>query len=344
MRAVSSIVTIKDVAQEAGVTHTTVSRVIRNLPFVKEETRIRVLRALKRLNYRPNMVARGLVNKRSHVIGLITPELNPYVLPVVRGVTETSVKWDYALMLIPMDTWLEEDRSISFVAQNWQVDGLLVYNVVYHEKVPEKVHALQSANIPLVFINKFLDKKKLNAVGVDNYQGVHLMMEHLAQLGHRRIAMLCGDLESVDGMERSIAWRQSMQKLGLKIDESLIGIGDFVDDTAYRETHRILNTKKPPTAIYCANDLMAVGAIRAVQDLGLRVPDDVAVAGFDDLETARYVDIPVTTVRPPREQAAAKAFDMMMAILRDPKRPPEQVRLPCELVVRASTVRSTTKK
>ena len=340
----STIVTIKDVAQEAGVTHTTVSRVIRNLPFVKEETRIRVMRALKRLNYKPNMVARGLVTKRAHVIGLITPELNPYVLPVVRGVTQASTRWDYALMLIPMDTWLEEDRSISFVAQNWQVDGLLIYNVVYHEKVPEKVNELQSAGIPLVFINKFLDKKKFHAVGVDNFQGVHIMMEHLVQLGHRRIGMLCGDLESVDGMERSIAWRQSMQKLGLKVDESLIGKGDFVDDTACHETHRILNTKKPPTAIYCANDLMAIGAIRAIEELGLRVPEDIAVAGFDDLETARYTRVPVTTVRPPRELAATKGFEMMMAIMRDPKRPAEQVRLPCELIVRASTVKQGTKK
>jgi DNA-binding LacI/PurR family transcriptional regulator len=135
-----------------------------------------------------------------------------------------------------------------------------------------------------------------------------------------------------------------MQKLGLRIDEQLVGPGDFHDESAFRETRRMLNTPKPPTAIYCANDLMAIGAIRAIQDSGLRVPDDIAVVGFDDLETGRYIDVPVTTVKPPVELAAVKAFAMMMDIMRDPNRPPQQIRLPCELIVRASTVKPLSKR
>ncbi|MFH0907781.1 MAG: LacI family DNA-binding transcriptional regulator [bacterium] len=170
MAAMHQRVTIKDVARLAGVAHTTVSRVIRNRPFIRDETRIRVARALQELNYQPNLVARSLVRKRSNVIALITTELHPYTHPIVRGVSMASIRSDYAIMLIPTDTWLEEDRSISLVAQNWQVDGIVVYNIFPHANVPDKVRQIQADKIPIVFVNKFLDQKRIHAVGIDNEQ------------------------------------------------------------------------------------------------------------------------------------------------------------------------------
>jgi DNA-binding LacI/PurR family transcriptional regulator len=334
-------VTIKDVARLAGVTHTTVSRVIRNLPFVRDETRSRVLRALSQLNYQPNLVARSLVKKRSNVIALITPELHPYTHPVVRGVATASIRSDYAIMLIPMDTWLEEDRSIAFVAQNWQVDGIIVYNIIYHAKVPEKVRQIQANKVPIVFVNKFLDQKRINAVGVDNDQCVFLAIEHLFKLGHRRIGSISGGLTSVDGVERDAAFRKAMNHFGLKLEENWIGTGDFNDETACAVMRRILNNKKLPSAMYCANDHMAMGIIRAITEAGLSVPDDISVVGLDDAETPRYSPIPVTTVRRPVEAAAVKAFGMMIDLMRDSTKPPQQIRLPGELVVRGSTIAAT---
>jgi len=332
-------VTIKDVAKRSGVTHTTVSRVIHNDPRISEATKQRVLKAIKALDYQPNLVARGLVNQRSQVIALITPDLNPHVLPIIRGVANGATKWDYALMLIPMDTWLEEDRSVSFVAQNWLVDGILLYNLIWHEKVPPKVQQLMNSNVPLVFINKFLDKKKLQAVGVDNYQSVFLAVEHLAKLGHKRIGMLKGGMTSVDGVERFLAFTKAMEQLGLPVDERFVGVANFNDDQAYHEMKRILLQRTLPTAMYCANDLMAIGAMKAIQEHGLSVPGDIALAGYDDLEAGRYISTPLTTVRPPTEYVGFRAFEMLMDILQKPNQPATQVPLPSELVIRASTVK-----
>jgi DNA-binding LacI/PurR family transcriptional regulator len=331
-------VTIKDVAKRAGVTHTTVSRVIHDDPRISEPTKQRVMKAIKALNYQPNLVARGLVKQRSQVIALITPDLNPHVLPIIRGVANGATKWDYALMLIPMDTWLEEDRSVSFVAQNWLVDGILIYNLIWHEKVPPKVEEVMKSEIPLVFINKFLDRKKLHAVGVDNFQSVFLGVEHLAKLGHKRIGLLKGGMTSVDGVERFLAFKEAMDRLGLPYDERFIGTANFNDEQAYHEMKRILLQETLPTAMYCCNDLMGIGAIRAIRERGLSVPNDISVAGFDDLEAGRYIETPLTTVRAPQEYVGFRAFEQLMEVLHKPKQPPQQIKLPSELVVRASTV------
>ncbi|HEY8241645.1 MAG TPA: LacI family DNA-binding transcriptional regulator, partial [Kiritimatiellia bacterium] len=260
--------TIKDVAKRAGVTHTTVSRVIHNDPRISEPTKLRVTKAIKALNYQPNLVARGLVKQRSQVIALITPDLNPHVLPIIRGVANGATKWDYALMLIPMDTWLEEDRSVSFVAQNWLVDGILIYNLIWHENVPPKVAEVMKSDNPLVFINKFLDRKKLYSVGVDNYQSVHIALEHLVKLGHKRIGCLKGGMTSVDGVERYLAFKEAMGRLGLTYEERYVGTANFNDEQAYHEMKRILLQDTPPTAMYCSNDLMAIGATRAIRERG----------------------------------------------------------------------------
>jgi DNA-binding LacI/PurR family transcriptional regulator len=339
MAGVNRRVTIKDVAKRSGVTHATVSRVIHKDPRISAPTAQRVFKAIQALNYRPNPAARGLVNRHAQVIALIVPDLNPHVLPIIRGVASGATKWDYALMLMPMDTWLEEDRSVAFVAQNWLVDGILLYNLIWHEKVPPKVQQLMSSNVPLVFINKFLDKKKQYAVGVDNFQSVHLAVEHLAKLGHKRIGYLKGGMTSVDGVERYLAFQEAMQKLGLVIDERYVGVANFNDDQAYHEMKRILLQRTPPTAVYCANDLMCIGAIRAIKEQGLSVPDDIAVAGFDDLEAGRYVETPLTTIRPPTEYVGFRAFELLMDMLQKPNQEPRQIKLPSELIVRASTVK-----
>ena len=333
-------VTIKDVAKRAGVTHATVSRVIHDDPRISAPTSQRVRKAIEEMNYRPNPAAQGLVNRHAQVIALIVPDLNAHVLPIIRGVTSGATKWDYALMLIPMDTWLEEDRSVAFVAQNWLVDGILLYNLLWHDRVPPKVQKLKSSNVPLVFINKFLDKKNLNAVGVDNYQSIYLAVEHLARLGHKRIGFLKGDMTSVDGVERFLAFRKAMEKLGLAYDERFVGEANFNHDQASHAMKRILLQRTLPTAMCCANDTMCLGAMKAIQEYGLAVPGDIALVGFDDLEAGRYIPTPLTTVQPPLEYVGMRAFELLMEILKKPNRPPTQAPLPSALLVRASSMKT----
>lgn len=331
-------ITIKDVAARAGVTHTTVSRVIHNDNRISEETRSRVRKAIEVLDYQPNLVARGLVRNRTQAVALITPELDPFALPVVRSVAESASRRDYALMLYSTSTWLKEKPSFEWVMQNWLVDGILIYNLVYHERIPDDILELRARNLPFVFVNKFLDKTDLNAAGIDNYAASSMVIEHLASLGRKRIAVMNGNTTSVDGMERSIGCRLALERLGLPYDESIVGCGMWRDEDAYREMSRILENPHRPTALMCANDLMAIGAIKAIRDRGLKVPQDIAVASIDDLEAGRYVDIPLTTVHLPMFEAGAKAFDLLMEILQNPKQAPKQIRLRPELIVRRSSV------
>lgn len=333
-------VTIKDVAREAGVTHTTVSRVIHNDERISEETKTRVRHAMERLEYLPNLVARGLVRNRTQVIALITPELEPHTQPIVRSVAESCSKNDYATMLFPTNTWVEESLSFEWVVQNWLVDGLIVYNLIYHEAVPEEILNLRSTNLPFVFVNKFLQFDSINAVGVDNSYAVFLAVEHLAKLGHKRIGMLYGNLTSADGMGRHQGFEQAMKKLDLPYDGSLTACGLWYEDPAYEETKKLLARAEPPTALFCANDIMAVGAMKAIREKGLEIPKDIAIVGFDDLETSRYLPIPLTTIRPPLFDVGTTAFDLLKKTLQDPQRPSEQIGLKSELIVRASTVQS----
>ncbi|MBN1268431.1 MAG: LacI family DNA-binding transcriptional regulator, partial [Kiritimatiellae bacterium] len=234
-------VTIKDVAQKAGVTHTTVSRVIHNDHRISEPTRQRVQRALKALDYEPNLIARGLVRNKTQVVAVITPELWPHTVPIVRSIAENCSKRDYAMMLFPTNTWVRESLSFEHVVQNWLVDGVLVYNLIYHAQLPEEIVQFQTRNVPFVFINKFLDSSLVNAAGIDNDFAVDLAVEHLAGLGRKRIGTLHGNPTSVDGMERLRAFRNSMKRRGLALDEKLVACGLWYEDPSYREMQKMLD-------------------------------------------------------------------------------------------------------
>jgi len=330
-------VTIKDVAQIAGVAHTTVSRVINKDSRITQATCDRVRRAMKKLDYQPNLIARGLVRNRTQVIALIGPEVVSFFLPIIRSVAESAASRDYAMMLFSTNTWIKEAMSFEWVAQNWLVDGILVYNLIHHPTVPPDIRQMQSRISPIVFINKFLREPELNAVGVDNYHAVNLAIEHLAALGHRKIGLIYGDVTSVDGFERKDAFDRAMKNAGLAVEPAFELCGMWRDEDAYKETLRLLESGPRPTAFFSANDMMAIGAMRAIRQKGLSVPRDISLVGYDDLETSRYIDVPLTTIRPPLADVGTRAMDLLMEVLKDPTRPPQQVALRAELIVRAST-------
>lgn len=329
--------TIKDIARIAGVTHSTVSRVINDNPAISEETKIRILEIIRKIDYHPNLIARGLVRRKTHAFALIAPELNPHVLPIIRGVVDTCKRHNYGLMLFSTDYWADEGLSYVEVAKNWLVDGVVIYNVVYRKDISEAVKQLQKENIPFVFINKYLGAKKVNTVSIDNYDAVLKSITHLVELGHKRIGILNGSLMSVDGVERFEGYKEALKKFNLEYDENIVGNADFNDTEAYEEMKKILCSSKRPTAMCCANDLMATGAVKAIEEKGLKVPQDIAIVGFDDWEGARFFKPALTTLRPPLEDIGAKVIDLMMKLIEDPKRDIEEVPLQAKLIIRASS-------
>jgi DNA-binding LacI/PurR family transcriptional regulator len=333
-------VTIKDIAKKAGVNHSTVSRVINENPAISEKTKKKILKIMADLNYRPNLIARGLVKSKTNAFALITPDINPHVTPIVRGVTDTCRRLNYGLMLFSTDYWLEETRSYLEVVRNWLVDGVLIYNVIYHKDIPQNIKELQKEEIPFVFLNKFIGSGMVNAVGINNYSAVELAIEHLVDIGRKRIAVINGGMMSVDGVERFEAFKKVLEKFDIEFDKRLIGEGNFFYDEAYEETKRLLTLNmEKPDAIFCANDLMAIAAINAARDRGLKVPEDIAVVGFDDLEAGRYFSPALTTIRPPHQDLGGKAIDLLLKIIENPKRQVEEISLDSKLIVRESTVK-----
>ncbi len=330
--------TIKDIAKKAGVTHVTVSRVINDSPLVKDETRTRILEIIRKMDYQPNLIARSLVRKKTRALAFITPDLNPHVLRIVRGIANIVRRHNYALMLFSTDDWTDEVFSYTWVVRNWLIDGILIFNVHYHKEITDNVKRLQSENIPFVFINKYLGLNKVNTVSVDNFDSVFKAISHLADLGRKRIGILNGSLMSVDGVERFEGYKKALGELGLGYDESIVGYANFDHGMAYEEMKRILcSSPQKPTAMFCATDLMALAAIRAIEEKGLKVPEDISIVGFDDIETGRYFKPSLTTIKPPLEDIGEKAIELLFKVIKDPRRPIEEIPLKASLIIRQSS-------
>ena len=330
-------VTIKDVAKAAGVTHPTVSRAINDSPRVSEKTKKRIRRIISELGYRPNLIARSLVRSRSQVIAVITPDLNPHVQPILRGVADACRRNNYALMLFSTDYWAEEKISYTWVMDNWRVDGMLIYNVAYQRTGGSDIRRIQSYQTPFVFINKYLRDPKINSVSIDNAEAVAQAVNHFRELGHRRIGIMNGNMKSVDGVERFDGFKRALTAVGLSFDERNTGCANYSDEQAYEEMKRILCQTRPPTAMFCANDLMAMGVVHAAEEKGLSVPKDLAVVGFDDIEASRYFRPALSSLRPPLREVGERAVDLLIGILQNPRRKPEQIPMTAKLVIRDSS-------
>ena len=329
-------VTIKDVAKKAGVTHPTVSRAINDSPRVSEKTKKRIRKIISELGYRPNLIARSLVRSKSQVIAVITPDLNPHVQPILRGIADACRRNNYALMLFSTDYWAEEKLSYTWIMDNWRVDGMLIYNVAY-QRTGSDIRRVRSYQTPFVFINKYLHDPKVNSVSIDNMDAVAQAVSHLHELGHQRIGIMNGNMKSVDGVERFDGFKRALAKAGLSFDERTTGYANYSDEQAYEEMKRILCQPQPPTAMFCANDLMAMGVVRAAEEKGLNVPRDMAVVGFDDIESSRYFRPALSSLRPPLRELGERAVDLLIGILQNPRRKPEQVPVSAKLIIRDSS-------
>lgn len=329
-------ITIKDVAAKAGVSHPTVSRAINDDPQISEATKERIRVVMKEMGYRPNLIARSLVRNKTKVFALVVPDVNPHVQPIIRGVVDECRRREYALMLFSTEYWTEEESSYTYIVANWQVDGVLIYNIVHHDRLTDDVKQLKAEELPFVFINKYLHEPDVNTVSVDNRQAVQQAIRHLTDLGHTKIGILNGGLMSVDGVERFEAFKESMAELGLKYDERWRGDANFADDQAAEEMKRILQLPERPTAMFCADDLMAMGAIRAARAMNCRVPEELSFIGFDDIDAAQWFEPALTTMRPPLRDIGGKAIDLLLRRIEKPDAPAEQIPLEAKLVIRES--------
>ena len=326
-------VSIKDIAREAGVSHSTVSRALSDSPLVKAETRERISQLAEEMGYTPNTVARSLVRRRTETLGLVVSTVaDPFAAEVVRGIEETAFDNGFGVLLCGSGN--NRDREIAAVRmlREKRVDGIVVSaSTVGDFYMP----LLDELDIPIVLVNREQGTEYTYSVVTDDIHGGALAVNYLLDLAHRRIGVITGPVQSQSSHNRLQAYRQTIEELDIPFDPQLVVQGDGKADGGYASADCLLDVVHPPTAIFCYNDLTAIGAIRAIKNRGLSVPDDVSVMGFDDIPFAEYVDPPLTTVRQHRYTMGRLATEMILALLNG-KSPEANIYLKGDLIIRES--------
>ncbi len=328
--------TLEEIARLSGVSRSTVSRVINDHPNVRPEVRARVQRIVQQVGYHPHAAARSLVTKRTQVIGLLIPQAvtriftDPFFPHLIRGIASTCNARGCHLMLSLFTSSTDQDSLYRQVLRSGYLDGVVVASTTLDDPL---IPRMIEDGIHMVCVGRYPDDR-VSYVDSDNVRGSRMAVEHLLRLGHRRIATVTGPLSMVPGHDRLEGYRQALEARGLPVDESLIAEGDFSEEGSQAVMQRLLATG--PTAVFAASDPTAIGVMKALKAAGRRIPDDVAVVGFDDLPIASIVEPALTTVRQPIEQLGATATDLLLKLIEGEVQEPQHVILPTQLVIRAS--------
>jgi len=326
--------TIHDVAAAAAVSVATVSRVLNGTANVMPETLARVRAAVDTLNFVPSSVARNLSLQRTNTLGLLFPEISgPFFAQSLRGIESVASAAGYNLLIYSMSAHpdINAITSIPMGAQN--TDGLLIMSDAVSDDFVRKLYAM---HMPLVLVYRSLPGLPLPAVTVENKHGARRLVEHLIGLGHRRIAFINGPRGNEDSDWRACGYYEALAAHGLTHDPALAVEGGFSEETGAAGARELLARGAEFTALFAADDEMAIGAIAVLNAAGLRVPQDVAVVGFDDIVTARYIQPPLTTVRAPTEQVGREAVRLLLSAIAGAPPPAQTLLLPVELVIRQS--------
>src|SRR5215212_1724417 len=323
-------VTIHDVAKRAGVSVATVSRVLNGKEVVREETSQQVFSAAKSLRYVPNVAARSLSIRRSHTIGIVLPDVHgEFFSEVIRGVDVAARHAGYHILVSGSHSDVGEMLEVLDTMRG-RVDALVV---MAPDVGPAALREQLAPDLPLVLLNA--SGGDHDVITIENYGAARAMTAHLASLGHERIAFIKGPPQNNDARERLRGYRQAMRRLGEK-GQRLEVAGDFTEGAGEEAARVVLQAHPRPTAIFAANDSMAVGALAALAAAGVDVPGSMAIAGFDDIPIARYVSPPLTTVRIDIAELGRRAFALLLDAMAQPRLEPRRECIATSLVIRAS--------
>ncbi|MFZ5815964.1 MAG: LacI family DNA-binding transcriptional regulator [Bacillota bacterium] len=306
--------TIRDVAKRAQTSVSTVSRVLTRSGPVAEATRQRILAAIEELGYKPNALARGLVSRRTGTIGVVIPDVaNPFYAEVLRGMSDVASANGLHMLLVNADLSFDKEAEGFALLHEKQVDGIVYTSGVITQGHREILHRLGR---PVVLAATYDAVGGFPAVLVDSKTGATMAMTHLLDLGHRRIAVINGpDEDLIAGSPRWEGYREAAAARGLALDPGLVCTGDYRLESGYRAMERLLARPDPPTAVVAASDLMAIGAINAALDRGVRVPGDLSVVGFDNIWFSAAIRPALTTVAQPMYEIGATAIRMLITAM-----------------------------
>lgn len=328
-------VTVKDVAQAAGVSQATAARALGGYGYVSAPSRRAIEDAARRLGYRRHAVAQALASNVTHTVGLVVSDIeNPFFAAVARGLSDVLEAEDYTILLANSDEDLEREERLVEAFRSRRVDGLAVAPSV-GSSIPHLTD-LVSADVPLVLFDRPVRGLKADVVLVDNRQGARTAVEHLLRLGHTRIGLVSDPPEIASSAERIQGYRAALEEAGLPVDERLIALTGSTQADGYSGARALMEARRRPSAIFTANNMMSVGTLLALRDLGLRIPDDVALVGFDDLEWTTLIEPPLTVVRQPVQEIGRQTAERLLARMRGDDSQPRRIRLATEFVIRGS--------
>jgi DNA-binding LacI/PurR family transcriptional regulator len=335
-------VSIKDIAKAAGVSHSTVSRALSDSPLVSDETKARIQRLAQEMGYSPNTLARSLVTRQTYTIGVVVTTIaDPFVAEVVQGIEATAHDYNYTVILCSSGAQPEREIAAVEMLRSKRVDGVIVTSsrigALYLEH-------LERIGAPIVLINNHNESsgRYTFTVTVDNRHGGYLATEHLVQLGHRRIAYVTAPADHSSDLDRMAGYRQALIAGGIEPDLALIVTGNGRADGGERALQALIELGEPPSAVFCYNDMTAIGLMSAARQVGLSVPRDMAVVGFDDIPFASYFYPPLTTIAQPKVEMGRLAMKMALSLMAIGEENHEEeisnIVVRGTLVVRASTV------
>jgi DNA-binding LacI/PurR family transcriptional regulator len=326
-------ISIKDIARKAGVSHSTVSRALADSPLVNAETKARIKALAHEMGYAPSAIARAMSTRRTLTIGLVVTSIaDPFVSEVVRGIEETALDHGYSVILC--NSTGDPEREIIAVRtlrEKW-VDAVIVTS----SRVGSFYARLSEIQVPVVLINTQQPGEYSFSVRNDDLRGGQLAAEYLLRLGHRRVAYVAGPPEASSSQLRLQGCQQILHDAGASIPSGWIVQGDGRPEMGQRNVRPLLQSADLPTAIFCYNDMTAMGVISAIKEQGFGIPQDVSVLGYDDIAAAAYLDPPLTTIAQAKYTLGQKATEMTLQLIQSRAAPVQDVLLQPHLIVRAS--------
>lgn len=329
--------TIYDVAQLAAVSPSTVSRVINGRGNVDAELAKRVRQAVLTLNYRPNSVARNLRRQTSAVWRVIIPDIeNPHFTSLIRGIEDVAQAVGNSVVLCNTDEDIAKEQRYVDVAVTERAAGVIMSPAADSQST---IGPLLERGVPVVTIDRRLRKSPVDAVMVENSEGAAAATAHLLESGYSRVACITGPMRTSTAAQRLYGYRRAVRAAGFTYDRRLVRVADYKEVGGYEAARMLLDAAEPPDALFVANSLMTIGAVRCIGDVGLEIPREIGIVGFDDHRWAELLRPPLSTVAQPTYEQGRAAAHILLERAADPDAPPRTVKLPTQLIVRESSVR-----
>lgn len=331
-------VNIRDVARRAGVSVSTVSRAFNNYSDISEITRNSILKIADELGYKPNIIAKSLSSNRHFRLGMLVEDydtiglLNPLLFEIIMEFKNTATKQGYEIVLLSTTSDLQKSQDLAKLFNEKQIDGAFIMGL---KMTDEYYKSLSTTKNPCVLHDINIQNPMLSCIGVDNVKGAFMAVDHLIKLGHRRIGFINGRRDAFVSYERLDGYYLALNRNGIPIDNELIAYGDFDDKAAEAAVEELINKHNDISAIFCASDLMAVGAINMLNNLGYSIPDDISIVGFDDIYLAQFMTPKLTTIHQNRGKIGESAANVLINMVSGQNI--GRVLIEPELIIREST-------